>query len=35
MIGTGDAYKIAGGWSLAVPQYAFYIHDMGEWSPEN
>ena len=35
MIGSGEGYKITGGWALAVPQYGFYMHDTGEWSPEN
>lgn len=35
MIGSGDAYKITGGWVLLVPQYGFYRPDTGEWYPEN
>ena len=35
MIGSGEGYKITGGWTLAVPQYGFYMHDTSEWSPEN
>lgn len=35
MIGSGGPHKIAGGWALLVPEYGFYMHDTGEWSPEN
>jgi len=35
MIGSGAPHKIAGGWVLFVPEYGFYMHDTGEWSPEN
>ncbi len=35
MIGSGGPHKIAGGWVLFVPEYGFYMHDAGEWSPEN
>jgi tricorn protease len=35
MIGSGAPHKITGGWVLFVPEYGFYSHDAGEWSPEN
>jgi tricorn protease len=35
MIGSGGPHKIAGGWVLFVPEYGFYMHEAGEWSPEN
>lgn len=35
MIGSGAPHKITGGWVLFVPEYGFYGHDAGEWSPEN
>ena len=35
MIGSGGPHKITGGWVLFVPEYGFYMHDAGEWSPEN
>jgi tricorn protease len=35
MIGSGAPHKITGGWVLFVPEYGFYMHDTGEWSPEN
>jgi tricorn protease len=35
MIGSGAPHKITGGWVLFVPEYGFYMHDAGEWSPEN
>jgi tricorn protease len=35
MIGSGDPYKIAGGWSLMVPEWGFYMTEYGAWSPEN
>jgi tricorn protease len=35
MIGSGAPHKITGGWMLFVPEYGFYRHDAGEWSPEN
>jgi dipeptidyl aminopeptidase/acylaminoacyl peptidase len=35
MIGSGAPRKITGGWVLFVPEYGFYLHDPGEWSPEN
>jgi hypothetical protein len=35
MIGSGAPYKITGGWVLFVPEYGFYMHETGEWSPEN
>jgi len=31
----GAPHKITGGWVLFVPEYGFYLHDAGEWSPEN
>jgi hypothetical protein len=34
-IGNGGAYKIAGGWTLMVPEYGFYLPGEGRWSPEN
>jgi hypothetical protein len=35
LLGAGGPHKIAGGWVLFVPEYGFYMHDVGEWSPEN
>jgi tricorn protease len=35
MIGSGAPHKITGGWVLFLPEYGFYRHDAGEWSPEN
>ena len=35
MIGSGAPHKITGGWVLFVPEYGFYTHDAGAWSPEN
>jgi tricorn protease len=35
MIGSGGPHKITGGWVLFVPEFAFYMHDAGAWSPEN
>ena len=35
MIGSGAPHKIAGGFVLFVPELGFYMHDPGEWSPEN
>jgi tricorn protease len=35
MLGTAGPHKITGGWVLLVPEYGFYMHDAGEWSPEN
>jgi len=35
MIGSGGPHKITGGWVLFVPEYGFYQHDAGQWSPEN
>ena len=35
MIGSGAPHKIAGGWVLFVPEFGFYMHDAGAWSPEN
>ncbi|HET8548134.1 MAG TPA: PDZ domain-containing protein [Bryobacteraceae bacterium] len=35
MIGSGATYKIAGGWTLAIPEIGFYAPAAGEWYPEN
>jgi tricorn protease len=35
MLGSGAPYRITGGWVLFVPEYGFYGHGAGEWSPEN
>ena len=35
MIGSGGPHRITGGWVLFVPEFGFYMHDAGEWSPEN
>jgi tricorn protease len=35
MIGSGDTYKIPGGWALMIPEYGFFSPATGEWYPEN
>ncbi len=35
MIGDGSDFPIAGGWSMAIPQFGFFSPVTGEWMPEN
>jgi tricorn protease len=35
MIGNGAQHKIEGGWTMAVPEIAFFVPETGAWHAEN